>query len=156
MGEPKLPQLRCSRPSLKWMTRWHHARRLREPMAVRFPLGEKSLVGVNTIISDVRRVMLSFRHMQVGCGGIATLFPEWGGISRLPRRRRSCLMMDGNYLALLLTAWRVPSRVLMSDSLGSFSMIGSIAHPSPNGTSRVSEMARHSTMASASRCWNLQ
>jgi hypothetical protein len=32
----------------------------------------------------------------------------------------------------------------MSDSLGSFSMIGSIAHPSPNGTSRVSDMARRS------------
>ena len=43
------------------------------------------------------------------------------------------------------SASRVALRVLISDSLGSFWMIGSIIHPSPNGTSRVSEMARHST-----------
>ena len=58
---------------------------------------------------------------------------------------------DRNYPALACTAWRVASRVLMRDSLGSFLMIGSMAHPNPNGTSRVSEMARHSTTPPALR-----
>jgi hypothetical protein len=63
---------------------------------------------------------------------------------------------DRSYPALAWSAWRVASRVLMSDSFGSFSMIGSMAHPSPNGTSRVSEMARHSTTTPALRSSNRQ
>lgn len=63
---------------------------------------------------------------------------------------------DSNYLALACSAWRVASRVLMSDSFGSFWMIGSMAHPSPNGTSCVSDMARHSTTTPALRSSNRQ
>jgi len=61
-----------------------------------------------------------------------------------------------NYPGLPCSAWRVASRVLMSDSLGSFSMIGSMAHPNPNGTSRVSEIARHSMTTPGSRSSNRQ
>jgi hypothetical protein len=43
------------------------------------------------------------------------------------------------------SAWRVAVRVLVSDCPGSCRTIGSMIHPSPLGTSRVSEMARHST-----------
>lgn len=49
-----------------------------------------------------------------------------------------------NYLVSACRALRVASSVLIRASRGSFWMIGSIAHPSPNGTSRVSETARHS------------
>jgi hypothetical protein len=70
-----------------------------------------------------------------------------------PNRARST---DRSYPALAWTARRVASRVLMSDSFGSFSIIGSMAHPSPKGTSRVSEMARHSTITPPLRSSNRQ
>ena len=65
---------------------------------------------------------------------------------------------EGLHTAIVLacSAWRVASRVLMSDSLGSFWTIGSIAQPNPSGTSRVSDMARHSTTTPASRSSNRQ
>lgn len=55
------------------------------------------------------------------------------------------------YSVLIRSARRVLSRVLVSDSLGSFCIIGLMAHPSPDGTSRVSEIARHSTCTPPSR-----
>ncbi len=50
-----------------------------------------------------------------------------------------------SYSTLVHTPCRVDSSVFINDSLGSFWMMGSIIHPSPKGTSRVSVMARHST-----------
>src|SRR5579864_2538484 len=66
------------------------------------------------------------------------------------------LKAEQDYLVLACSASRVASRVLMRDSLGSFWMIGSMAHPNPSGTSRVSDMARHSTTTPASRGWKRQ
>src|SRR5208282_2614238 len=43
-------------------------------------------------------------------------------------------------------ARRVAVKVLISDSRGRFLTMGSITKPRPNGTSRVSEIARHSRM----------
>src|SRR6476660_5342242 len=51
---------------------------------------------------------------------------------------------------------RAASSVLVNDSCGSFWIIGSIAHRSPNGTSRVREIARHSTYTPSSLSSNLQ
>jgi hypothetical protein len=57
---------------------------------------------------------------------------------------------------LACSAWRVESRVFISDSLGRFWMMGLIIHANPKGTSRVNEMARHSAHTPRSRSWNLQ
>ncbi len=75
----------------------------------------------------------------------------WATVLSIPNPIRR----NRNYFASAWSAWRVASRVLISDSLGSCWMIGSIIHPSPNGTSRVSEIARHSTHTPPSRSWNL-
>jgi len=85
---------------------------------------------------------------------VARLFPVVSFPSL--RRERHFALVVGDYLASGSNAWRVASRVLISDSLGSFWMIGSMIHPSPVGTSRVSEIARHSTNVPPSLSWNRQ
>lgn len=60
------------------------------------------------------------------------------------------------YVFPVCSALRVSSSVLIKDSRGSFWIIGSIAHPSPNGTSRVSEIARHSMYTPPPRSSNRQ
>src|SRR5208282_4531728 len=57
----------------------------------------------------------------------------------------------GSYVAAARSPWRVASSVLISDSFGSPWIIGSIIHPKPRGTSRVSEIARHSMHTSLPR-----
>jgi len=78
---------------------------------------------------------------------------------RWPNRVRGQRILgttNRNYFALACNAWRVATRVLVSDSFGSFLMIGLMAQPSLDGTSRVNEIARHSTYTPASRSWNRQ
>jgi hypothetical protein len=60
------------------------------------------------------------------------------------------------FYAAVRTPSRVAASVLISDSFGSFWMIGSIIHAIPNGTSRVREIARHSMHTPSPRSWNRQ
>jgi hypothetical protein len=98
-------------------------------------------------ISGKTEALICIRNLRTGCREVGR---------RKSRRTEESARGNRNYLVLACRARRVASRVLMSDSLGSFWMIGSMAHPSPNGTSRVSDKARHSTTTPSSRFWNCQ
>ena len=80
----------------------------------------------------------------------------WNHESKCSRKTGREEMREESAVAHLANAWRVASSVLMSDSFGSFWTTGSIIHPMPYGTSRVSDIARHSTYTSLSRSSNRQ